>query len=534
MDKFLTNLTGILFLFFFITFTHVFLAQQVKIKRIIDSNLFELTDGRIIKLAGVDVPNITSANLNNFRIAKQAKKYSNDILLNKVFNFKEIISIPKTSLFTLGILSRDFPTETIEYNLLFLLKGFGKFISDIDTLDAKKYLLAEKEAKRNREGIWAISTNYGNDTLDSFISGKPYRHFLNRQPAVFSTLEKKEKIVKIIDSNIFELADGSFIKLANVDVPNINHRDPLLKKIGRNAYKFAKSMLLDKKFDFAYVQNNVIDTNYSLVYLLAENTFYNKDFSEEYLQQGFGKFTNNSEDTDTKKYRIAEDEACKKRVGVWKFGNTYNSITLDQSFINEKLFSAEGMDSLAQLSQSKSLLLSNNFSESILLQTIIAPLTGAFSAFITGLGSYGLGTFLFSNHYEGILLAENSIFIGALLGYTVGNALAVYQIAKDGNNDVNLGNTIFSSFIGAGISYATLNNTPKDYNDLNLNNYSPLILPVLASIIYANFIAPQKVVKQNGSQSSMNNINLIENKLTHRDLYNSTKLLEVNLFKIDF
>ena len=41
---------------------------------------------------------------------------------------------------------------------------------------------------------------------------------------------QKAKIEKIIDSNLFELYDGTLIKLANIDVPNINQAKLDLKK----------------------------------------------------------------------------------------------------------------------------------------------------------------------------------------------------------------------------------------------------------------------------------------------------------------
>lgn len=39
-------------------FIHPILAQTVKIVKILDSNLFELDDGRKVKLAGIDAPQL--------------------------------------------------------------------------------------------------------------------------------------------------------------------------------------------------------------------------------------------------------------------------------------------------------------------------------------------------------------------------------------------------------------------------------------------------------------------------------------------
>ncbi|MCP5060842.1 MAG: hypothetical protein GY936_00045 [Ignavibacteriae bacterium] len=49
-------------------------------------------------------------------------------------------------------------------------------------------------------------------------------------------LAQKVKIIKILDSNLFELTDGRLIKLAGVDVPNINHKNDNLQKVGISAF----------------------------------------------------------------------------------------------------------------------------------------------------------------------------------------------------------------------------------------------------------------------------------------------------------
>ncbi len=308
---------------------NIYLSQIVKVSKIHDSNLFELTDGRLIKLAGVDIPNITSTNPNNLVVAKQAKRFAEKILLNRKFSFISIENKVKTSIYSLGVLSREFPTETVLYNLQFLEKGFGKFINNLDTLDSKLYRLAEHHSKRNEFGIWEYSDNYDVDTLDSFLSRQPIVLYLEK----LTTIEPEEKIIRIIDSNLFELADGRLIKLANVDVPNIIYEDSLLQQVGINAYKYAKQNLLDNNFDFTYLTNNSLDTNYTLVSIISNFVLSDRDFIEEFLEKGFGKYISNCSDTDTNKYLLAEEEPKQNMDGIWEYKRNYNYL-LDQTIAN--------------------------------------------------------------------------------------------------------------------------------------------------------------------------------------------------------
>ncbi|MEE9431133.1 MAG: thermonuclease family protein, partial [Melioribacteraceae bacterium] len=178
-------------------------------------------------------------------------------------------------------------------------------------------------------GIWEYSDNYDVDTLDSFLSRQPIVLYLEK----LTTIEPEEKIIRIIDSNLFELADGRLIKLANVDVPNIIYEDSLLQQVGINAYKYAKQNLLDNNFDFTYLTNNSLDTNYTLVSIISNFVLSDRDFIEEFLEKGFGKYISNCSDTDTNKYLLAEEEPKQNMDGIWEYKRNYNYL-LDQTIAN--------------------------------------------------------------------------------------------------------------------------------------------------------------------------------------------------------
>ena len=346
---------------------------------------------------------------------------------------------------------------------------------------------------------------------------------------------QKVKIKKILDSNLFELTDGRLIKLAGIDVPNINHKDTSLQQVGIDAYKYAKLMLLEKRFELTYSNKIPLNKNFTLVQIIKDYPLLTRDFTKEYLGKGFGKLLNNVDTSYYQKYLSAENKAKKDKEGIWEFENNYDKNTLDQTFLGAKLLTENSADSIKIYPLSKPFIVNATPIEKILLETIAAPVMGSISFFGGGLVGFGIGTLLYgTDHGHGLTAAGVFALVGGYIGYTIGSALGVQYIAKNGNRDVTLGYTILSSFIGAGVGFAILHGNRDDFWASSIRSYAPLILPGVASIIYVNFIAPQKEVKLNISKTNVKELYLINENLTHNDYYNSTKLLEVNLFRIYF
>ena len=339
---------------------------------------------------------------------------------------------------------------------------------------------------------------------------------------------QKSKIVKILDSNLFELYDGSLIKLANLDVPNINHRNSRLREVGLNAYDYARTVLLNRSYEFIYPSSTKSDTIYKLVHIIKEYPLETRDYTKTYLENGFGKFLPNALAGDSLKYILAQQEASQSGEGIWEFIISKGD-TLDQSFLGYELLTAAVMDSVYGTSFFGSLFVNSTNEERVLLEVISAPILGVPFAFLGGFLAAGLSSFGGSEGWDNLGYS----IIGAYLGYTLGNAAAVYLIAKNGEKQVTFGETFLASAFGAGVG-AALFLSADDYGGSTIIAYSPLILPGLAAIIYANIIADDNVENGYNNCYSISNHGQKSFGLTHQDLLNSKKIIEFNVFRINF
>ncbi|MEE9431135.1 MAG: thermonuclease family protein [Melioribacteraceae bacterium] len=340
---------------------------------------------------------------------------------------------------------------------------------------------------------------------------------------------QKVRIKKILDSNLFELTDGRLIKLAGIDVPNINHKSTNLQQVGVNAYSFAKHNLLKKKFELTFPNNIIQGTDYILVYIRKEYPILTKDFTKEYLEKGFGKLISNTDYFENAYYTKAEKEAKEGKEGIWEFKNDYMYDTLDQTFRGSNLLTDKAIDSIKLYPFSLPFVKDASVTERILIELVAAPLVGTTIGFCSMAATAGVGYLIggsgLGNAYLGI--------VGGYVGYALGTAMGVHYIAKNTEKDVTLAGTFAWSAIGALTSYAIIINSDNFWGN-DIYNYTPLILPGIASIIYANFIAPLKDGKQYASKSNINDLNLANKNFTHQEYYNSTKIIEMNLFRINF
>lgn len=137
--------------------------QQVTISRIVDSNLFELSDSTLIKLAGVDMPKTNNPHYFLRETAREAIHFSEDNLLNRTFKLKYL---SENEDYKLVLLLRSYIIGEEAINHLFLEKGYGKFINNADSLDITTLITAQDKAKAERIGIWRILELNYSDVLD--------------------------------------------------------------------------------------------------------------------------------------------------------------------------------------------------------------------------------------------------------------------------------------------------------------------------------------------------------------------------------
>lgn len=171
-------------------------------------------------------------------------------------------------------------------------------------------------------------------------------------------------------------------------------------------------------------------------------------------------------------------------------------------------------------------------SERIYLEAIVSPIGGALVA-VPGFYIGGILTAPFNDHYRSDNTLLAGIFIGALLGHSIGSAISVYQFERKGPNKVSFGGTLISSIIGSAMSVGVLGITGGDLWNNELGIIALISFPTIASIIYSNLIA-QKKHQENISYRIPSNKLLIKTGLSHKDYYNSKKVVDLELMRINF
>lgn len=145
------------------------LAQQVSIKEVLDANLFRLSDGRIVKLAGVDAPqkNISYESLKE--IAQEAIDFSKSYFQNQKF---KVTVLTQRQDYQLVLLFKEYPIETVLINSRFLERGLGKYIPNNNDVDSKRMAKGENYAIQNNIGIWKYYQKNERDTFDCALSNQ--------------------------------------------------------------------------------------------------------------------------------------------------------------------------------------------------------------------------------------------------------------------------------------------------------------------------------------------------------------------------
>lgn len=146
-------------------------AQEVKILKILDANLFETESGELIKLAGVDIPGLNHPNPYLRREAGEAVTYERSVFLNKRI---ALVRVKKDSLYNYVIMKKIYPLGETDYNEQFLENGMGRFTGEADIIHYDTYKAAEAKARDNNRGIWMILPADHSGNLDRKYSKDEY------------------------------------------------------------------------------------------------------------------------------------------------------------------------------------------------------------------------------------------------------------------------------------------------------------------------------------------------------------------------
>ena len=154
-------------LFISIIFISKCLAQEVFIKKIIDTNLFELNNGQKVTIYGIHVPSLNDTNESYKNLAKEIYEWEQETIANKIFNVKYIDG--EGDIKPIKLFKKLADTE-INIASWFLSKGYA-FLKN-DNNDFSYLAQYEREAHKNKLGIWQEVSN--KEIVDNTMKEKIY------------------------------------------------------------------------------------------------------------------------------------------------------------------------------------------------------------------------------------------------------------------------------------------------------------------------------------------------------------------------
>ena len=139
-------------LLFLIIISSFAFTQEFKITKVIDNNIFQLEDGRLVQLAEVYVPGIKEPNEAVRNLAMQINKWANSLLVDHNFWIR---FITKDSLSKIRLI-RSYMFGDEDITRTYILKGYAIFKGDTNSTEYMDYLDDQNTARNNKKGIWSL------------------------------------------------------------------------------------------------------------------------------------------------------------------------------------------------------------------------------------------------------------------------------------------------------------------------------------------------------------------------------------------
>ncbi len=131
-------------------------------------------------------------------------------------------------------------------------------------------------------------------------------------PIIARSQETKEvNIIKILDSNLFLTKDSILIKLSYIDAPKMHSKDSIVAK---KIINYASRCFLNKSLHLSVVKT-IDDTFY--VELFKKYPLNKKLLNTDYLENGYGSYTESDKSRFSSEYENAEKEAKREKRGIW-------------------------------------------------------------------------------------------------------------------------------------------------------------------------------------------------------------------------
>lgn len=330
------------------------------------------------------------------------------------------------------------------------------------------------------------------------------------------------KVVKILDSNLFELEDGRIVKLAGVDSPQLNNPIPLFAETAKYAVSYNKEVLLKRKVLVETI-SKVDSKNYELVYLWLKYPLEDLDLNQKFLEKGFGKFIYNVDPGKKAVLIEAEKYAADKYNGIWKYykPGVYDTLDEDLRGINTSQLILIDSTRFQKYSGPRSIY------SSIPLELLAGSGMTAVFGYLGFLGGIGISALTNPNDRWSILGIG---VLSGLAGYIIAFPSGVYMVAKDDNPNLSWLATVGT---GVGLSLLTTCVSLIIYKDDGTNSWAWWVAglsPIIGSLLYVHVFPPapptkEELIKQNFGHQKINSF---------KDYYDATMNFRMELIRIYF
>lgn len=327
-------------------------------------------------------------------------------------------------------------------------------------------------------------------------------------------------ITRIVDSNLFEIQASTYIKLAGVDIPRLNNPHHLLRNFANDAVVFENKNLLNQNFTIKVLGQS--DKN-KLVYLYKKDIFDSKKLNLFFIEEGYGRLINNIDSADLSEFRSAELKARRDNKGIWNFKEVNYNELLDREYTEEERNKIQ-LDSVTQVIRK----ISGPRTSHVLGEFFLGSFGGMAAGLLTGM--FGVIFSPDSQNKDGLSNeSETRLLIAIYSGYLLGNTLGVNAVAGKTSKQITFLETFMASLaggaIGMGLFYSVYDGANAPPGLLII----PMLVPVISAMIYVNAFAPDKTY-----ESAAKNFTFDYDDLTAAKIYNSTNLIDIELFRLHF
>jgi len=296
--------------------------KKVKIDKIIDNKHFLLFDQRVIKIIGVDVPDLIKPSTQDQCYAKNIFRILKILLENKEVKILQDDIFKEKN----GIFPRHVKLDSNENLAEFMIEnGLARFESDgINTKFDKKFIKAEQIAKDQKIVLW---NKCGLDQSRIFTKHKAgiARQNFNKKYAQFLAPISVGKVQKVLSGQDFVLENGLKIKLLGIETPYPEDLREGFSCFGTQSKNYLEKLILGNKVHLVrdFSQLNSSEQLIRYVFLPAKNKNEQEIFvNEKMIQDGYAQSFWDSKKDDNyfqKEFNNAQEKIWKDLQGAWLY-----------------------------------------------------------------------------------------------------------------------------------------------------------------------------------------------------------------------